>query len=165
MFKSPVCCTFPTGQCYASANLPWASVSGTAVAQVFSLSVRGKTGILRWWYDCLNLLWLTPVPSSPLTLHSQPALLGSCFFSVLNRWRDGQWSAPRERKNSTQLKGFLLTYPSLLPSPPPFCVVVNPYRDTQLRSISLGEPHHLSDSFSDTSSSFFLLWLCRGKAE
>ena len=56
VFKSPVCCTFPTGQCYASANLPWASVSGTAVAQVFSLSVRGKTGILRWWYDCLNLL-------------------------------------------------------------------------------------------------------------
>ena len=71
----------------------------------------------------------------------------------------------RDRKNSTQLKGFLLTYPSLLPSPPQFCVVVNPYRDTQLCSVSLGEPHHLSDGFSDTSSSFFLLWLCWVKAE
>lgn len=99
---------------------------------------------------------------SPLSASTTGVLLFLCLEQMKG------WAVicpKRERKNSTQLKGFLLTYPSLLPSPPQFCVVVNPYRDTQLRSVSLGEPHHLSDGFSDTSSSFFLLWLCWGKAE
>lgn len=141
---------------------PWASVSGTAVAQVFP-SVSGRLGYSDGGTTASEpaLTHSCPIQStdSPLSASTTGVLL----FSVLNRWRGGQWSVPRE-KEFNSAKGFLLTYPSLLPSPPQFCVVVNPYRDTFTFCLP-GEPHHLSDGFSDASSSFFLLWLCRGKAE
>lgn len=93
---------FPTGQCYASANLPWASVSGTAVAQVFSLSVRGKTGILRWWCDCLNLL---PTHSCPIQSTDSPlsaSTTGVLLFLCLEQMKGWAVICPREEFNSAK---------------------------------------------------------------